>query len=387
MKKYLPYILILVALIGLFNPFGKAHAQEATGTCSYYIPGIEGEKTKIGTKAECDTLSGDWLGLGTCTIKFVFKENQVNKDVTERSCRAIPGTWVPNTTTPEIPTPTPEINTDTTYTPLAPLPGLGTIETDPGCTTDANGVKTCTNPCVFGKYMNIMINLLIGIAAVLAVLMIVIGGLEYMTSELISSKEHGKDRINNAILGLVIALGSWALLNTLNPKLLDVCLDDLPEARITIMDEGPESPEDAAQDDASAPTGPAPLCPEGIQRTRSGMFACGSIAQKLDGMIDAARNAGLNITGGGYRTVEAQRVLRIKNCNGNETDRKATCNPPTAIPGASRHNNGLAFDLKCEGSLIRNNTNACFVWLKTNARTFGFSNLKSEQWHWSTDGK
>ena len=239
----------------------------------------------------------------------------------------------------------------------------------------------------FWKYMNIMIKLLIGIAAVLAVLMIVIGGLEYMTSELMNTKEQGRERINNAILGLVIALGSWALLNTLNPKLLDVCLDKLPEAKITIMDEGAESPEDAAQDDASAPTGPAPLCPEGIQRTRSGMFACGSIAQKLDGMIDAARSAGLNITGGGYRTVEAQRALRIKNCGGNETDRSATCRPPTAIPGASRHNNGLAFDLKCEGSLIRHNDNACFKWLKTNAITFGFNNLKSEQWHWSIDGK
>ena len=313
---------------------------------------------------------------------FTYKDN-----ITENECLTQKGEWrisaSGNVQPPQTPSTPPKINTDTTYTPLAPLPGFlddkGNVipfETDPD-----------KNPCAFGKYMNIMIKLLIGIAAVLAVLMIVIGGLEYMTSELMNTKEQGRERINNAILGLVIALGSWALLNTLNPKLLDVCLDKLPEAKITIMDEGAESPEDAAQDDASAPTGPAPLCPEGIQRTRSGMFACGSIAQKLDGMIDAARSAGLNITGGGYRTVEAQRALRIKNCGGNETDRSATCRPPTAIPGASRHNNGLAFDLKCEGSLIRHNDNACFKWLKTNAITFGFNNLKSEQWHWSIDGK
>ncbi len=131
-------------------------------------------------------------------------------------------------------TPDKKINTDTTYTLLAPLPGFG---------IDANG-KTIPfetdpkkNPCAFGNYMNILIKLLIGFASVLAVIMIVIGGLEYMTSELMNTKEQGRERISNAILGLVIALGSWALLNTLNPKLLDVCLDKLPEAKITIQNE------------------------------------------------------------------------------------------------------------------------------------------------------
>ena len=66
-----------------------------------------------------------------------------------------------------------------------------------------------------------MIKIFIGLCAVLSVVMIVIGGIEYMTSELAHSKEDGKNRIMQAILGLLIALGSWALLNTINPDLLN----------------------------------------------------------------------------------------------------------------------------------------------------------------------
>ena len=72
-----------------------------------------------------------------------------------------------------------------------------------------------------GAYLNPMIKIFIALCAVLSVIMIVVGGIEYMTSELAHSKEDGKNRIMQAILGLLIALGSWALLNTINPDLLN----------------------------------------------------------------------------------------------------------------------------------------------------------------------
>ncbi len=140
------------------------------------------------------------------------------------------------------------VPTNTTYTPLAPLPGLETkgckntdgsscVQTDAGCKRDANGniiPGSCTNPCPFGNYLNIMIKIVIGFAAVLAMVMIVTGGIEYMTSELISSKEAGKERITHAVLGLLLALGAFLILNTINPQLLSACLDKLPTATITI---------------------------------------------------------------------------------------------------------------------------------------------------------
>jgi hypothetical protein len=122
-------------------------------------------------------------------------------------------------------------NTDTTYTPLAPIPGTPFDGTTP---FDTQGT------CAFGNYLNIMIKLILGIAAVLSMVMITMGGIEYMTSELVSSKESGKNTITNAILGLVIALGAYVILNTINPQLLNACLDKLPMATITV-DLGGES--------------------------------------------------------------------------------------------------------------------------------------------------
>ena len=65
-----------------------------------------------------------------------------------------------------------------------------------------------------------MIKIFIGICAVLSVVMIVMGGIEVMTSEIAHTKEAGKEKIMHALLGLVIALGAYALLFTINPDLL-----------------------------------------------------------------------------------------------------------------------------------------------------------------------
>jgi len=142
-------------------------------------------------------------------------------------------------------TPTPPVNTNTTYTPLAPLPGLSTpncVGTDGKPCIDTQDSTKKPNPddsnlCPFGNYLNIMIKLIIGIAAVLAMVMIVMGGIQYMTSDLISSKEAGKEQITHAVLGLLLALGAYLILNTINPQLLSACLDKLPQATIVISPE------------------------------------------------------------------------------------------------------------------------------------------------------
>jgi|GEM_PF-3339684 len=109
----------------------------------------------------------------------------------------------------------PPAQPNTTYHLLEPLPGL---KQD----FNVNEIDTQTGKNkALGTYLNIIIKLFIGFCAVLAVIMIVIGGVEYMTSELISGKEAGKDRIREALLGLLLALGAYTLLNTINPDLLN----------------------------------------------------------------------------------------------------------------------------------------------------------------------
>ena len=60
----------------------------------------------------------------------------------------------------------------------------------------------------------------LAIAAALAVIMIVWGGVEYMLSESFTKKDDGKKRIQDAIWGLLLALVSWLILYTINPEIL-----------------------------------------------------------------------------------------------------------------------------------------------------------------------
>lgn len=75
-------------------------------------------------------------------------------------------------------------------------------------------------PKDIGSYFNIIFKIAIGLCGALAVIMIIIGGIQYMGDESIFSKTEAKSKITAAIFGLLIALGSYALLNTINPALL-----------------------------------------------------------------------------------------------------------------------------------------------------------------------
>lgn len=110
----------------------------------------------------------------------------------------------------------PKPSATTGYKLLAPLP----CESGPGCDPTTKTLETFDPSTGLGSYLNLMIKIFIGICAVLSVVMIIVGGMEYMTSELAHTKEAGKERITHALLGLVIALGAYALLNTINPDLL-----------------------------------------------------------------------------------------------------------------------------------------------------------------------
>ncbi|MCF7833796.1 MAG: transglycosylase SLT domain-containing protein [Candidatus Pacebacteria bacterium] len=99
--------------------------------------------------------------------------------------------------------------TDTEYVLLEPLGSFTTFNTE--------------EKCALARYLNIMFKIIIGISATLAVVMLVYGGIEYIKSASISEKSSGKDIIVNAMLGMVILLGSVLLLKTINPQLLNMC--------------------------------------------------------------------------------------------------------------------------------------------------------------------
>lgn len=172
--------------------------------------------------------------IGTCTIGTDVGQTNA------ADCKSYGGTWAGP------------------YVYLAPLPCDPTTA-GPGCVLSSDG-KTYTlttfDPASqagqsnnkIGDYLNVMIRIFIGLCAVLAVVMIVIGGIQYMTSELISSKGEGKERILHAIFGLLLALGAWTLLNQINPDILRTDLNslqsvtvDVPITTFNISSSGPQS--------------------------------------------------------------------------------------------------------------------------------------------------
>ena len=91
---------------------------------------------------------------------------------------------------------------------LEPLPGSATG----GAANDPN---------LFSNYLVNVFNISIGASAILAVLMIVVGGVRYVGAAVSpSQKAAAKETITAALFGLIIVLGAYAILYTINSDLV-----------------------------------------------------------------------------------------------------------------------------------------------------------------------
>jgi hypothetical protein len=116
----------------------------------------------------------------------------------------------------------------TEYQLLAPIPLGPSGETE----------KTTATEFIPGLF-----RLVIMLATGLAVLMIIWGGIQYMSTDAWSEKNDAKGTIWNAIMGLFLALGSWLIINTINPGLLNFNLNierfDIPPNTNLTAEEAP----------------------------------------------------------------------------------------------------------------------------------------------------
>lgn len=133
-----------------------------------------------------------------------------------------------------------------------------------------------------------------------------------------------------------------------------------------------------------------PITPTPGLVTVGGITVATSIGNQLRQLLAAASAAGINLGGYGYRDINAQIQLRRQNCGTSDYAiwymPADGCRPPTARPGYSMHERGLAIDFQANGSFINSRSNPGFIWLAANAGRFGFINLPSEPWHWSVSG-
>lgn len=103
------------------------------------------------------------------------------------------------------------------YYPLAPLPFEG-----------LNGGETPSLP----EYISGLFEAVIIVLIVLAVIMIVFAGVTHFFSATATGKEGKRELAWNAVIGLVIALGSWVLLNTISPNLAENLSIQIPEVTL-----------------------------------------------------------------------------------------------------------------------------------------------------------
>ncbi len=141
---------------------------------------------------------------------------------------------------------------------------------------------------------------------------------------------------------------------------------------------------------APAPSGnvtPPPVTGSGEIVEVGGIRIHQSIAANLSALLGAAASAGVPLSGSGYRDSARQIELRRQHCGSSAyaiyQASPSSCSPPTARPGSSMHERGLAVDFR--NCSVR--STACYQWLAGNAARFGFFNLPSEPWHWSTTGR
>lgn len=94
-------------------------------------------------------------------------------------------------------------------------------------------------------------------------------------------------------------------------------------------------------------------------------------------MVVAATKDGVRITiNSGFRSYPEQKYLR------DGFDRKLPGFNTAAMPGFSKHQNGIAFDISVAGG----DGNPTYEWLKRHAPTFGFvRTVSGEPWHWEWD--
>jgi hypothetical protein len=101
------------------------------------------------------------------------------------------------------------------YTPLEPIPGV---------TSGVNLIDPHNLPAI----INSIFTILITVGALLAVLFLTIGGVQYMLSESAGGKNEGIRRATAAMWGILLIAGIWLILHTINPNLLSFNLNPCP---------------------------------------------------------------------------------------------------------------------------------------------------------------
>jgi hypothetical protein len=73
----------------------------------------------------------------------------------------------------------------------------------------------------FGAFVNLIYGLAISIAALLAVIKIVIAGVKWMLSDIVTDKTDAKKDIQGALIGLIVIVSAVLIITIINPDIVN----------------------------------------------------------------------------------------------------------------------------------------------------------------------
>jgi hypothetical protein len=193
-----------------------------------------------------------------------------------------------------------------------------------------NGTYNTTGGKPFSDYLNLVFKIGIGVAAGLAVIQIVIGGIQYMASESPFKIGDAKSKIEGAILGLILALGIYVFLYTINPDIVSLKLDII------------QPPTGAPVSTTSITTNGSAGSPK-IQECLS----CISIPPALDVKVGACSALGLpsKTCKANQGIIETLLLLKNQSSVRNVGWQITEAYPPTYPHKSACHNDGTCVDL------------------------------------------
>lgn len=276
--------------------------------------------------------------------------------------------------------------TDVIFKPQVSIPGSITIA---GKTFQVKkGEGMVVDGDTFANYFRVFYQFFIAALAVAAVVMIMWSGFKRIMAagnqETIAEANKG---FFGALIGFVLALTSYTLLQLINPALVrptSLQLYQIKKEEFTLeTDEPVETPVDAP---SALGTGDSNMVkiPENANIHLDGVAAAYPYlsAQTLEAFLKAAAMAGKQgITiqvNHALRTYQEQKRLYAKHCT------TGKCIPDTCNPGNDPaiancpHTTGSALDVVCQG---KSSSNPCQAQLQKIMLEAGFCRLTSEAWH------
>jgi len=135
----------------------------------------------------------------------------------------------------------------TSYVLLTPLPCVGVTNGGNSGTTcvTTNGTSEITS-IGLQSYLIYLFKLLIALAVFLAVVMTIVGGFQYMTTEAITGKTAARATIEHAVEGLLLALASYLILYTINPNFVNISKVAVPKLNLQVTSINPNVTVDGA---------------------------------------------------------------------------------------------------------------------------------------------